>query len=170
MELILNIIVLLFEIVFYSLFMKFARKEGKFYRYILLFILTTFLVILFSSNSLIAYLVFVLSAYVGLKYIVKLKVSLYDMLIIFIMLLCKLIIEIPFYVLLINIINNFCVTVITSIFKISLICLLHNKIELLYKVLKVKWDNNNFYIRYIFSTLMFTYTIASCIFLIVKLF
>lgn len=170
MKLFLDFIVLLFEVLFYSLFMKFARKEGKFCKYLLTFILATILVIIFSSNSLVTYLIFVLFTYVSFKYIIKLKVSLYDMLIIFIMLLCKLLIETPFYVALINRIDNFYVIVITSIVKISIICLLHKKIESMYKVLKLKWDNNNFYIRYIFSTLMFTYTIASCIFLIVKLF
>lgn len=170
MKLFLDFIVLLFEVLFYSLFMKFARKEGKFCKYLLTFILATILVIIFSSNSLVTYLIFVLFTYVSFKYIIKLKVSLYDMLIIFIMLLCKLLIETPFYVFLINRIDNFYVILITSIVKISLLCLLHNKVTKLYKELKVKWDRNNFYIRYIFSILMFTYTIASCIFLIVKLF
>lgn len=170
MELLLNIVVLTLEILYYSLFMKFSRKEGKLWKYIALFILATIIVIVFSSNSLIAYLVFILFSYMSLKYIVKLKVSLYDMLIIFIMLFCKLLVETPCYIFLINILSNFCVIVITSIIKIGIISLLHVKINALYNKLKTKWDRNNFYIRYIFSVLMFTYTIAACIFLIVKLF
>lgn len=170
MEFILNIIVLVFEILYYSLFMKSCRNKNKLYKYFILFTLITIIMFFISTNQLYTYLIFILLTLYGLKYIVKLEVTLYDMFIIVVMLLLKLIIELPIYVILSSFTNyNFILTIVSSITKVLLALGLKNKIKLLYIKGQNLWYKNNFYIRYIFSILMFIFTICSCIFLIVKL-
>ena len=50
MNIILNAIVLIFEVLYYALFMKFARKDGKFWKYILLFSLMTICSFFITTN------------------------------------------------------------------------------------------------------------------------
>lgn len=165
-NLILNVIVLLFEILYYSLFIKYARRESKFNKLLLLFTFITIIGIFIGTSNLPSYLILILMMLFGLKYIVKLKISLYDMLIIFIMLIFKVLIETPTYLLFINILNRYLISIIPNIIKILVIRLLNNKITKFYKNLKIKWDNNNFYIRYIFSIFVYTYCIITAILLI----
>lgn len=166
MELLLNIIVLVFEILYYSLFMKFSRKEGKFWKYILTFTLITIFFWFVGTNKIYSYLLLIFTILYGLKFIVKIKVSLYDMLIIFIMLLFKVFIETPIFMLFYNFLSIYIIGLIYSILKIIILNLLKNKLNTMYKVLKIKWDNNNFYIRYIFTVFLFSYTIISSIFIV----
>ena len=170
MSLLMNIIVLIFEFLYYSLFMKIARKEGKFSKYLITFVINTFIILIFSSNNLITYFLFILFTYISLKYIVKTKVSLYDVLIILIMLVMNVIIQLPIYVICFNVlkISHFITTLIFETFKIIFIIMLKNKMNIYYNKMKKLWDNNNFYIRYIFSCSMFLYTIVIVI-LLVKL-
>ena len=74
----LNIIVILLEIIYYSLFMKYSRKEGKFYKYILLFLLFSFITIFVDKRFLINYVLIFLFILYGLKYIVKLNHNKYN--------------------------------------------------------------------------------------------
>lgn len=163
MRLFLNIIVLIFEILYYSLFMKYARKEGSFIRYLISFTLITIIFLFLGTTNFICYFLLILTILFGLKYIVKLKVSLYDMLIIVIMLFCKVLIETPLYIILYKAINIYFIGVLVNIIKIIVIFLIRNVIDYMYKHLKVKWDNNNFYIRYIFSICCFIYCIITAI-------
>jgi hypothetical protein len=164
----LNLIVLTFEILFYSMFMKFAMNEGKFYRYVLLFLLATILICIFNQNNLVTYFVFVATSYVGLKYIVNVKTSLYDMLVLLIMLFVKLFIEYFSVLIFFNIIGlgHITTTMIFDYIKTSFIILTKDKIRTYYIKMKKLWDNNNFYIRYIFSCLTFIYVIVTAILLI----
>ena len=82
---VLNIIVLIFEVLYYSLFMKYSRPEGKYYRYLILFTLITIIGLVIGTSNLISYLLLILMILYGIKYIVKIKISLYDMLVILIM-------------------------------------------------------------------------------------
>lgn len=165
---VLHIIVLIFEVLYYSMFMKFARKEGKFWRYLLLFSLITIVMIFIGTNTLYAYLIFVLLALYGLKYIVKIKTSFYDMFIIVIMMMLKLLIETPIYLICINFIknNHFIVTLLMDIIKIGILFLLKNRLNIFYIKLKKLWQNNNFYLRYIFTCIMYIYVIITIILLI----
>lgn len=79
---VLNIILLLIDIIFYSIFLYSCRKDGKFNRYIILGIIVTVLALIVGTNSLLSYLLLVMTFLLGLKYIVKVKTSLYDMFII----------------------------------------------------------------------------------------
>ena len=166
MNLMLNVLVLFLEILYYSLFMKYARKESNFIRLLILFTGITIIGMLIGTNNLPSYLALILMMLLGLKYIGKLKVSLYDMLIIFIMLIIKVIIETPLYLLLVHTANRYIVSIIPNVIKILVITLLSKKITKFYKSLKIKWDNNNFYIRYIFSILVYIYCIATAVLLI----
>lgn len=164
----LNVIVLILEILFYSLFMKYSRKEGNIIRYLILFTLFSFISVFLSKQFFINYILIFLFILYGLKYIVKLKVSLYDLLVIIIMFAFKIIIEIPLYYIMTIVINGVLATMIFQSLKILIVFLLRNKLSKMYIKLKNKWDNNNFYIRYIFTILLYVYIIFSCIFLILR--
>lgn len=164
-----NIIVLIFEVLYYSMFMYFSKKEGKFCKYILLFSLITISGLFIKTNNLISYLYLVLAMLFGIKYIVKVKTTLYDMFYILVMLLLKLIIEFTFCMILYILFKNtFISIIISNIVKLSFILLSKNNINNFYLKLKKKWDNNNFYIRYIFSCFTYVYVIVSVLFIIFR--
>lgn len=163
---ILNIIVLIFEVLYYSLFMKFARNEGKFHRYLILFSLITIVMLFVGTSNLYSYLIFVILSLLGIKYLIKEKAGLYDMLIIFIMLLIKLLIETPLYFMLNGMLSIYLIGIITGILKVSMVLIFKNKINKFYLKFSNLWYKNNFYIRYIFSILMLIYCILSCLFII----
>ena len=169
----LNILVLVFEILYYSMFMYYAKGEGKFKRYLLLFSLITIIMIFTGTNSLYSYLIFVLTTLYGLKYIVKVKTSLYDMLVILIILFIKFVIEIIFYYLLLMFSKNiFLNATIYGVIKTFIIFILGNNniIKFNYRRLNKLWNNNNFYIRYIFSCLGFIYVILTCVYILNMIF
>lgn len=166
MDLFLNVIVLFLEILYYSLFMKYARRDGKITRYILTFVINTLVVMISDANNLPTYFIFVLTSLLLMKYLIKVKTSLFDILIILVMLFLKVVIETPTYLLFIGVSNKYIVAVIAGIIKIIIIRLFSNIITKYIKKLKIKWDNNNFYIRYIFSILIFAYCIVTAILLI----
>lgn len=162
----LNILVLVFEILYYSMFLYYAKNKGKFKRYLLLFTLITILFCFISTSNLISYLLLILTMLYGIKYIVRIKITLYDMLIILLMLLFKLLIE---YIIVFLIYFKFGMlisTILMILSKIMIVFLLKNKLNIFYTKLKIKWDNNNFYIRYIFSCLTYIYVIITIISLI----
>ena len=173
MELTLNIIVLAMEVLYYSLFMKFAKGEGKLWRYIVSFSLINILFYFIGTNKIYSYFLLILIVLYALKYIVIVKTTLFDVLIIIIMLLYKLILEfiltISLYLIFKNIYNIYVGAIIVSIIKIISLFLIKNKMNIFYYKINKLWNNNNFYIRYITSILILFYIIASCILLIVEL-
>ena len=68
---------------------------------------------------------------------------------------------------LINIFSIIQLTFLSYIVKFTFILLFKNKLNKYYNKILIKWNNNNFYIRYIFACLSFIYVIASCIVLLV---
>lgn len=171
MEFILNIIVLVFEVLYYSLFMKLSRKDGKFYRYILLFILFSIITLFLNKQFIGNYLIIFLLIVYGMKYIVKLKISLYDLLFVMIMFIFKVVIETPLFVLFYKLLTNkYIISIIISVIKILMIIFINKiyGIDNIYKKLNKLWKNNNFYIRYIFTILLFIYVILSFVFLVNK--
>lgn len=166
MTLFLNIIVLIFEILYYSLFMKFVRKDGNFIKYLLAFTMITIIGIIIGTNGLVSYFALILMILLAMKYIVRIKTTLYDMFIIVFMLFLKIIIETPLYIVLFTFINNYIIGVIVGILKITILILIRNIIANFYKKVKIRWDKNNFYIRYLFSICCFMYCIITAILLI----
>lgn len=165
MSLLMNIIVLIFEILYYSLFMKFAKKDGKVWKYIILFGLITIVLMFIGTTNLYAYLVFVLLSLYGLKYIVKTKISLYDMLPIIIMLFIKIIIELLSMIIFYNFLgaNQFVTTLLFESLKILFIIINRKNIFNYNIKLNKIWNQNNFYIRYFFSIFTIIYVIMTII-------
>ncbi len=168
----LNIIVLVFEVLFYSLFMKYSRKDGKLSRYILLFIINSIVVAIFNNKYFTTYVLFVFVAFVGLKYIVKTKTSLYDIIPLIIMLALNLVIELPIYLMFYEILhfNHFIVTMIFEVLKLLIVILLKDKLHSLYKKYKNLWHINNFNIRYCFTIFIYLYIIISIVLKVVLTF
>lgn len=165
-----NIIVLIFEVLYYSLFMKLTRREGKLYKYIIAFSIITLIGLFINTRTLESYFLLVLLMLLALRYIVDRKTSLYDMLIIIIMLFVNVIVEFPIYMISYKLLklNHFITTLIFEITKILLVILLRNILNAMYKKLHKLWNNNNFYIRYILSVLVYTYVIIISFLLIYK--
>ena len=167
MNLFLRILVIVFEILYYSLFMKFSRKEGSFLKYLILFTLFSVISFFMNDSSIISYVTILFIILYGLKYIVGLKITLYDLFFIFIMMLTKLFIELPCAIIATCCISNINVSkIILGILKNIIISMINYRFNIFYRNAKKCWDNNVFYIRYIFDILMFIYVIASCLFLI----
>lgn len=164
---ILNIIVLIFEVLYYSLFMKFARPEGKLWRYILLFTIVTIITGICDVNYLLSYIVIISTMLYGIKYIVRLSISLYDLLFIIIMIFFKLVIEILGISILYNLLDMSLVYIGFQFLKILFVLIVKNRLNTMYNFLKKLWNNNNFYIRYLFSIFLFLYFIFSMIYLII---
>jgi len=158
-----NIIVLFYEVLYYSLFMKFARKEGKLWRYIVLYALISLLFSVIGTKAFYSYLLLVLIMLLGFKYIVKTKTSMFDLLIIIAMLFIKLGIELVIYMLFFHLLkcSHFIVTMLFELIKIMVVLLLNTNLNKFYLKLKTLWDNNNFYIRYITSVLLYAYVIIT---------
>lgn len=137
---ILNIIVLIFEVLYYSMFMYYARKEGKFWRYLLLFSLITIIGAFIGTNNILSYLLLILLITFGIKYIIKIKVGLYDMFFVFIMMFLKIIIESILAFTIFYTINNYTILLLSlSIIKFIIVILLKSKISIIYIKLKRFW-------------------------------
>lgn len=169
MNILMNIIVLIFEVLYYSMFMYYAKKEGKFWKYILLYILLTIVILFVGNDNVYGYLIFSALNLIGIKYLIKIKTYFYDLLVIFVIFLLSFLIPIPIYFIIGLFINNtFILTFIYQTIKIILIFILKGKIKQYYNIFHKLWDKNNFYIRYIFTIFMFIFVIFSCIYSIYK--
>lgn len=159
-----NISLLIVEILYYSLFLKFCRKEGKFKKYLLVSLLVTIVAMIVGTNNLLSYILLILTFLFGLKYIVKLKTSLYDMFIIFIMLFIKLVIELICFVVLYLIFKSYPVFLIFMIIiKFLFLIVTRNRLSLFYNRLKELWLANTFKIRYIFICCTYVYVIITAL-------
>lgn len=166
-----NIIVLILEVLYYSLFLKFAKRKSKIWKFILSFSVATIFNIIFSYlkiNEIVIYLLFMIISLLLIKLLDKDNTNLFDFLFLFIIMVVKIAIEGISYLILYNIVNKVLFTFIIDGIKLLLIILLMNKIKLAYKTLKNKWNNNNFYIRYIFNIFLFIFIIMSFVFIIIK--
>lgn len=160
---------LMFEVLYYSIFMKCARKEGKILKYLALFAFVNIFFLFVGTNSFVSYVILLFMILFGLKYFVKIKVNLCDMLTIILMLLFKILIEAIVCLLLYLILKDTVIPlVIANILKIAIIILFNKNINKIFSKIRDFWNKNNFYIRYIFSCLLYLYIIISVIFLIYK--
>lgn len=157
------ILVLISEVLYYSMFMYSCRKEGKFYRYLICFGLITIIGLFIGTDNLVSYLLVILMMIYGMKYIVRIKSTIYDILVILIMLFIKVMIETPIYMLGQDKYDIYELGIISSICKLVLFNFgfFRKFLNLTYEKLKVMWYKNNFYIRYIFSCLTYIYVILT---------
>lgn len=160
---ILNIIVLILEVLYYSLFLKFAKNENNLWRYILGFIIVSIIGVFIKTNYLISYVLLIILIVSVLKFIARIKIKNFDILVIVIMLLIKILIEGISVIIFYNLLNmnTFIVTLIFMTIKLLFVILLRKRINKVYNVLNKKWNNNDFNIRYIFSIFILIYTIIS---------
>ena len=161
---VLNIILLLIDIIFYSIFLYSCRKDGKFNRYVILGIIVTVLALIVGTNNLLSYLLLVMTFLLGMKYIVKVKTSLYDMFIIIVMLFTKVSLELFPFVIFYIILGNYAVVyVLMIILKLLFLITARNNLHLFYKTMKKLWLNNVFKIRYIFICCTYIYVIITAL-------
>lgn len=163
-----NILVIILEVLYYSFFLKFAKKEGKLWKYILAFIIISLIGVIIGTSSVLSYFALLVMIVLGLKYITRINVTNYDLLVICVMLVFKILIEGLCFLLIYNLVNVYIFTLIIDIIKIGIVLLLKNKLNKLYNFMQDKWNNNNFYIRYIFNIFLFIFIIMSFAFIIIK--
>lgn len=166
MRLLAYLLILTFEILYYSCFVYYSKRKGSFIKYLIMFTCITLIGIIINTNTVYSYLALVTMIMIGLKYYIRTKVSLFDVLMVFIMLLIKFILELPIYIIFFNTLGIFTTGLIYGFFKMLFIFLFKDKFSIIYNKLYKLWKNNNFYIRYIFTTFMFMYVIVSCIFIL----
>ena len=168
MKTIANLIVLIFEVIYYSIFMKNIKGDKKLSKYILTFVIAT-LSLLVTGNNLLGYSLFVLLCLFGMKYIVKTKTTFYDLFVLVFMILFKVAIELIICLLCYAIIKNtFIALMIANIVKILIVSSIRITMRNIYQVTKKLWDKNNFYFRYILMCLLYIYVICSVLFLIYR--
>ena len=154
MNIILNAIILIFEVLYYALFMKFARKDGKFWKYFLMFLLSNILCLFISFENFYAYLFYFLGI-ILLSKLFKLNFKLYDLIVVILSMIIKLIIELLFFA-------------IIGIFKNEIIYVFRNDLRNIYIKIYEKWQNNNFYIKYFLNIAIFIYVISSLLYIIYR--
>lgn len=161
-----NIIVLIFEILYYSMFMYYSKQEGKFWKYVILFTIISIIGGFIGTNYLMSFNFLIIMILLGERYCLKIKNSFYDIFRIIIMLLFKYIIELPIYLMFINFIDYYFLMILIGIIKILILSLFKNKIRKLYVLFTKSWNENCFYTRYICSCFLYIYVIVSTIHLI----
>lgn len=169
MNIVLNCVIILLESLFYAMFFDNIKKSGKTLKLLLAFILMSAIGAFAGTDFLVSYFLLIIMMILGIKYIAGIKMNMYDLLVIFTMILIKHIIEIPLTLIVYTFIKNiYVVTTIVGVLKIGIVFAFRHKFYNIYSKIKIAWNNNNFYIRYIFTTFMLIYVIASCLYCIIK--
>lgn len=157
--------IFLLEILYYSLFLKLSKRKLNFVKVFIIYLLANICLYFIGFQSFYAYALYVAIIFI-LSRILGLSILMYDVLVILISLLFKLLLEIPLYIILGNNINLFVSVFIMGIYKCATLLLIRNKLSYLYNKYRIKWDNNDFYIRYSFSTFLYTYIIMSILYIL----
>lgn len=162
----LNAIVLIFEILYYSLFMYYSKNEGKLSKYVLLFSLITAILFFTENSSLYSYLFFIVSTFLGMKYIVNCKVKFFDLFIIFSMLLFNFLLQLFPFIFIKLFTKDIIIKTLFLILIKGIFIFKSNILRSIFNNMKVKWDKNFFFIRYTFVVIMFLLIISSAIYII----
>lgn len=163
--LILNVIVLIFEVLYYSLFMYYSKNEGKLSRYILLFSLITTIGIFIGTDNLYSYILLIIMILLGIKYIIKCKLIFFDFFIIFAMLLFNFLLQLIPFIFISLFTNNIIIKTLFLIIIKGIFIIKSNILKGIFKNIKIKWDKNFFFIRYAFIVIMFLFIISSAIYI-----
>lgn len=162
-----QLVIFFLEILYYTLFFGFCRKSEKFYKLFVVFLLSNVISFFIGYGSFYSYALYFVEIAILMR-IMKIKMTLYDILILTLSMIFKLFIELIFFIILRENINTFLWVCIMGIAKNNIVILLHNQLNKLYCKLKNLWVNNNFYIRYLFSTFLYLYLIFSVIYIILR--
>lgn len=169
MNIVLNIIGTTLEILYFSLFMYYSKKDNKFYKFFIAFTIVSLVGIITGNKFLLSYLTLIILMIICLKFLMKIKITFYDIFFMFLMMVFKFFFEGIFFVMLSQITNNiYFMAICLGILKVLFIFICKNKLKMIYNKLRNLWNNNFFYIRYIFTTFMLIYVIVSCCFLIIN--
>lgn len=161
-----NIIVLIFEVLYYSMFMYFSKEDGKFWKYILLFIFISIFGGIIGTNNLMSYIYLILMIFIGINNILKVRMYFRDIFVIIAMIFFGVLIQFPLY-LIGSLLQQFILfSFIYEIVKVILTFVLKNKIRKIYLWFEKAWNKNNFYVRYICSISLFIYVIITVLLLI----
>lgn len=163
MNIILNIIVLIFEVFYYSLFMRYSKNEGNFWKYFTLFAFISVTGGFIGTDMFISFAYLIFGSLLAMKYLVKVKTTYFDLFSIIGMIIFKYAIELIFYLPLGNIINYYILMTFVGIFKIIIAYLVRDIIRKFYMYLIKKWNNNVFYVRYICTCFLYIYFIVCAI-------
>lgn len=121
-----------------------TKEVDKFQKAIEISILATFIIGCTGTNQLLTYILFVLLAINGLKMFTEPK--LYDMFVLTMMLIFKIVIEFIIVLFFYNIFGLIFTTFIFEMAKIIILLIFKNKISKLYIKFDKIWYKNNFYI------------------------
>lgn len=155
----LNFIVLAFEIIYYSLFMKSIKREGKFWKYVVIFVISTIFTLIFSKYSILSYVFIIFSTLIVGKYILKINMKLYDFYLILAMMFFKILIEAITYTLFVNILGQYITIFLFEFLKILFVFIFNKALNKVYEKGMEVWENNNFYIRYFTAIILILYLI-----------
>lgn len=161
-------LVLIAEIMYYSLFMYYSRKDNIL-KYILSSTLVTIVGLAINTNNFISYSILVFLMMFIMKYVFKINIKLYNILTIILMLITKILIEYTVVIILFNILkcSILITTIVFTILKILIVVLCRNRLTKIDNIIETKWNNNNFYIRYFTTIGIFLYIIISIITILV---
>jgi hypothetical protein len=165
-----GIAVLIFEILYYALFMKVAKKGKSTIGYLLAFTIATAVNILLRSTELYTYILFIYISLILINYLTKDKTGMSDIITLIAMMMVKIIIEGATAIALYQL-AGFSIILTTGIFtvlKFLFILVFQEQIYKFNKEMNKKWNRNDFNIRYITTALVLGYTIISILVLIVK--
>ena len=166
MNILMNIIVLIFEVLYYSMFMYYAKKEGKLWKYILLFSIVTIICGFINTKVFLNYLFLIIFILIGYKILINKKIIFFDVFIIFLMMIFKILFEFfAFYFFSLFFSNNISI-IIFEILRLFFVLYVNFNLKKFFDNIKTKWDKNDFYIRYLFIIISFSYVIFSCLYLI----
>lgn len=159
-----NIIILIMEVLYYSLFMKFTKRETNNYKNILFGIILVLFAFVGNCNIYGTILMPIFGLFI-LNILFKNNTSLYDFMNILFMTIMKIIIEFPCYTILFSFIGLYGQAIVSSFIKILITILFRKKIKNIYIKYNIIWRQNNFYIRYIFTVGFYLYVILSLLFI-----
>ena len=161
-------LVLIAEIIYYSLFMYYSKKDNIL-KYILSFALVTIVGLAINTNNFVSYSILVFLMMFIMRYVFKMNIKLYNILTIILMLAMKILIEYTVVIILFNILkcSILITTIVFTILKILMVVLCRNGLTKIDNSIETKWNNNNFYIRYFTTIGIFLYIIISIITIIV---
>lgn len=156
------------EILYYTLFFSFCRSKESKIKVFIVFLISNIVSFLIGFGSFYSYMLYFIEIAILCR-LLKIKFVLYDLFIIILSMLFKLFIELLFFMMFQKNIILFIPILIMGMSKNTILILLRKKLKNMYIKLKQKWDNNNFYIRYSFTVVLYSYVIASIVYIICNL-
>ena len=163
-----QLIVFLLEILYYTMFFSFCRKDEKPYKLFLVFLISNIISFFIGYGSFYSYAFYFIEIAI-LTRLLKIKMTLYDILVLIVSMIFKLFIEVMFFIFIRENITTFAWICTIGIVKNNILIICNKKLNEIYNKLKKLWLNNNFYIRYLFSTFLYLYLIFSVIYIIVRM-